>query len=1127
MQPTTIPLRAQLLRVRLTSGRALLIPIADPRHTLVQEDADAALEAQLFLAEWLRTQGPAVVARFVANPDARVELVPVALSREDLPRRFREPVTVSVTCVVLPEGTRSWVFVAPLGTVVYVAPGESVAETVGAEVARLVDAWELSPARRLDLFPSPVNELVSVELLVERRHGAGPLGARGNDLARAEEKTAALEVLRSVATALHDLDAPVSVSHRDDRLRTLAALLDGPQRQSVLLTGPSLVGKSVLLRAWIARRKAEGRGAAVFLTSGAQLLAGMSGLGQWEARLKKLLDAAELLDAVIVFDNLGELLTDRPSGGVNLPAAIRPAIEEGRVRFVGELRDDLVDAADRHHGGFLGNFTRVRLEPLSAAQTLDALRDRAALDARARPDRAALTADGAETVVELAARYMAYDAFPGKAFRLLDELRAVVESDRDLARPDAPAMGRELVQRAFSRQSGIPPFILRDDLAMRVEEVTAALAQRLVGQTAAVRAVAQTLGVVKAGMQRGGRPLACLLFVGPTGVGKTELARATAHLLYGSDERMIRFDMSEYTDLEAADRLVRGMRGAEGLLTRRIREQPFGVLLLDEVEKAHPAVFDLLLQVLGEGRLTDGQGRTAYFHNAIIVMTSNLGATGAREPVGIAAAPLDLAAHYVRAVEKTFRPEFVNRLDRVVPFDALGPAEVRAVAAMAVAKLAQRRGLRGSEATLTVTDAALDALAAQGYSARYGARAMRRHLEDHLVAPVARVVDEALDAGGALAAVRVSLPTEDPDPPRPTGVRFEALVGGLRVELWCVARRGQADAADLQDALAEHRRWIDAALQLPRIDGIRSQVEHLRAQLSYRARGSGSSASDRGAEVTSLQREHHHLDAHWTALTAMQREMWALEELALEPRVDRDAAKAMRDEARALRHRFEAELALAMLSSVVGRSEVMLMASEIDDTRGLERWLAALEGAAAARRWTVEAHLQGMAPLREDDWPADRRWGPPRPLRTVLDGLRAEEDRDARSVLLTIDGPNAGVLLALEAGVQVWSQSNVRSTIEVRMLTRLTTLTDKGWEHPALAPPKPVEFEVHQKYPPSRFVAAGERVAVPGGRHIGLDGRHPLEIIERVACQHLVELELDEGAAPLEELMEGPLDGDG
>ena len=162
-------------------------------------------------------------------------------------------------------------------------------------------------------------------------------------------------------------------------------------------------------------------------------------------------------------------------------------------------------------------------------------------------------------------------------------------------------------------------------------------------------------------------------------------------------------------------------------------------------------------------------------------------------------------------------------------------------------------------------------------------------------------------------------------------------------------------------------------MQLPRVDAIRSQLEHLRAQLSYRASAAGA-ASARG-EVAALQREHHRLDAHWTALTTLQRELWTLEELALDPAVDRDGARGLRDDARAVRERYEAALAWAILSSVTGRNAAVLLVSEIDDTRGLERWLAALDELATARRWTVDAHLQGMVAQREDEWPADRRWG--------------------------------------------------------------------------------------------------------------------------------------------------------
>src|SRR6185369_10123036 len=194
------------------------------------------------------------------------------------------------------------------------------------------------------------------------------------------------------------------------------------------------------------------------------------------------------------------------------------------------------------------------------------------------------------------------------------------------------------------------------------------------------------------------KPLASLLFVGPSGVGKTELARSVAAYLIGATDRMVRLDMSEYTDPWAAERLF-GAGNDEGRLTAAVRSQPFGVVLLDEIEKAHPAVFDLLLQVLGEARLTDGRGRTTYFHNAIIVLTSNLGTRGARGRLG-----MDLAGaeperierddrRYRDAVLAAFRPELVNRLDQIVVFHPLGPAEIARVAEIAVGRLAERRGL--------------------------------------------------------------------------------------------------------------------------------------------------------------------------------------------------------------------------------------------------------------------------------------------------------------------------------------------------------------------------------------------------------------------------------------------------
>ncbi|HTN85526.1 MAG TPA: AAA family ATPase, partial [Sorangium sp.] len=642
----------------------------------------------------------------------------------------------------------AWVLVPSLGHAFHVEAGEPIEPAIRHEVRRLLASQDLSTWEHLGLLPGSAHRLEVLHAPLPEPE-RGQQGQRGVSIAERARRKKAVDALVSVATPLHvaaqrsPLAAP-PLACRDAELARLAALLDGEERLGVLIVGPEHAGKTALMQAYVARQTRL-----VYATSGAQLIAGMSGLGQWQERIHGVMEAAAALDAVLYFENLDDLLAERVDGGhVDLAGAMRPYLDEGRVRVVCELRDDRLDALEGRHWAFFAGLSRIRVDPLSAADTRKALAERAARDARVEPHRPAVAGDALTALIDLAERYLPYSAFPGKAVRLYEDLRTVHERERT-AQGEPVTLGRSDLHELFSTRTGMPAFLLRDDLPLRVDRVARDLGASVVGQERAVRALAETIAVVKAGLSPPDKPLAAFLFVGPTGVGKTELARALAGLLFGSPDRLSRFDMSEFASEGAADRLIRGTDGAGGLLTQRVREQPFCVLLLDEIEKAHRAVFDLLLQVLGEGRLSDARGRTAYFHNAIVIMTSNLGAAERRGQAGFsggpgAGSPEDRAAldeaHYQRVVAGAFRQEFVNRIDRVVPFRSLTREELAEVARLTTQRLSQRRGLSEAGVALEVSPRALARLAEDGHAPAYGARALRRHIEEHLAAPLARLL---------------------------------------------------------------------------------------------------------------------------------------------------------------------------------------------------------------------------------------------------------------------------------------------------------------------------------------------------------------------------------------------------
>jgi ATP-dependent Clp protease ATP-binding subunit ClpA len=536
---------------------------------------------------------------------------------------------------------------------------------------------------------------------------------------------------------------------RDELLRRVLETLAADGRSSVLLVGAPDVGKTALVHE-LARRVAAGevperlRGRRVWRISGNELIAGAQYTGQWQERVHDLIAASRRKRPILAMgDPIGIVDAGRWSkSDNNVSRYLRPFMESGELTVICECTTEQLAAVQRKEPSFVGAFHRIDIPEPSREQVgpiAAAAAARLARTAEVEIDPSAVAA-----AVELTGRFEPYRSFPGKSIRLLED--AVREREDDVM-----AIGRAEVTAAFARRSGMPLAFLSDDVPLRMAEVRRHFEERVLGQPEATATVVDLVAVLKAGLNDPQKPLQSLFFVGPTGVGKTELAKTLAEFLFGSRERMVRFDMGEYPSPDAVQRLIGTAWGStEGELTRRVREQPFCVVLLDEVEKAHWSVFDALLAALGEGRLSDAAGRVADFRNAIVIMTSNLGATRARSGLlgfaGTGAA--DAATKYVEEAEKFFRPEFFNRIDRIVVFHPLTQEIVRQIARRELARLFEREGIMRRELLIEVDDAAVDAVASTGFHPRYGARPLQREIERRVIHPLARlVVDRRPGAG--------------------------------------------------------------------------------------------------------------------------------------------------------------------------------------------------------------------------------------------------------------------------------------------------------------------------------------------------------------------------------------------
>ena len=522
--------------------------------------------------------------------------------------------------------------------------------------------------------------------------------------------------------------------YREKELEELTKLLNLPEKKPILIIGPRMVGKTALVHEYVYQYVEKSKKSAytfkksLWLLSPQRLISGMSYVGQWEQRLLAILDTAKKNNLILYFDDLLGLFYAGVTSQSQLSVAnvMKPILEKNEFQMLAEITPAAFRVLQERDRGFADLFHLLPVKETTPDQTLRILisaKRQLEHSNNCNFDLAVLP-----SVLNIQQRYVKDAVFPGKAAQFLKQL-AVKYRNSNILRAD--------VLKEFQSKSGLSLNFLDDNTKLAHKEITDALGKEIIGQPLALAAAADVITIAKAKLNDPDRPLAVFLFLGPTGVGKTQSAKAIAKYLFGDAERLIRFDMNEFITPDSLTRLVGTFYRPDGLLTSAIQRQPFSVLLLDEIEKADPDVFNLLLQVMGEGRLTDASGRTVDFTNVILIMTSNLGVKEANKQLGFQQSEANESAIYLQAVEKFFRPEFFNRIDRVVPFRKLSRADMSAIAKHIIQTIFSREGLLRRKCLLNIDSQAMEKIIDEGYNPIFGARALKRVIERQITQSVA------------------------------------------------------------------------------------------------------------------------------------------------------------------------------------------------------------------------------------------------------------------------------------------------------------------------------------------------------------------------------------------------------
>lgn len=556
---------------------------------------------------------------------------------------------------------------------------------------------------------------------------------------------------------------------RNDEVRRVLQILTRKTKSNPVLIGEPGVGKTAVAFG-LALRIAQGqvpdilKDRRVMDLSLSSMVAGAKHRGEFEERLEGIVQDAMADPRIVLFiDEIHQLVGAGDSrGGMDASNILKPALARGDFPVLGATTTDEYRKFIEADPALERRFQPVLVGEPSEADALEILKG---LRGRYESHHGVKFSDAALlSAVKLSVRFLPDRNLPDKAIDLIDESAARIKTRSGVfLAGERPVfeVTEDVIAEVVADWTGIPVQRMTEEESTRLLKIEEFLRQRVVGQNHALEAVAQTIRVVRVGLVSPNRPGGVFLFIGPSGVGKTELGKALAEFLFGSDREIVRLDMSEFHDKHSLSRLIGSPPGyighdEEGQLTGAVRTKPYSVVLLDEVEKAHPEVFDIFLQVFDDGRLTDSKGRTVNFANTIIILTSNLGAreviaSGQTCDTGIAGQLDQMPQLYQKALREHFRPEFLNRIDEIVAFRSLEAKDLEGIVRIQLKRLIET--LKDKEVELVLEQGAVDFLLEVGYQPAFGARPLQRAINTYLSRPLADELLRNRAASNALITV--------------------------------------------------------------------------------------------------------------------------------------------------------------------------------------------------------------------------------------------------------------------------------------------------------------------------------------------------------------------------------------